>query len=95
MKKITFNDIEYFYESYNIYGDEYTLFYSVTDYKKTVYKKYLFFGEFIYKYKHKELFKVWIDIENPNYSKEYVKLQIEKQISIYNRQQEINNGIII
>lgn len=84
---------EYSCGDYGAFTGYETLFYC--GFNEVIERKYMFFGE-----KHivkvpKFAFKINYNIEDPKYSKEQIKEYIQKELIIFDRQTEINNGIII
>lgn len=70
-----------------------TLFYY--GFNEVIERKYMFFGEKQIVKVPKFVFKINYNIEDPKYSKEKIKEYIQKELTIFDRQTEINNGIII
>ena len=94
MKNIVVNGRKFQYE---VSTDQYcfttTRFYDGLE--TIVRKKYFFFGKLIGTIKPKLVFVVEANIEASCFSKEQVLKMIESKLKIYNRQIEINNGIIV
>ena len=101
MKKIIIKNVEFEYNieySSSEFGGTYkTTFYKGT--KTLTYKKYVFFGKQISIELPQEIFSVLFNIEDPKYSKEFVKKRVEYAFDgSYGkeaRMKEINEGNII
>ena len=91
MKKIIYQDQEFYYKIDDSVDWGWTNFYSV---KETETENYgLFFSKT--RQVPKFLFDVSIDIENPSYSKEEVRKKMDKAYKRYKRELEIERGEII
>ena len=100
MKNITIDGRTFQYEIKGYGCGEYgafigyeTLFYYGTT--KQYKKEYILFGKLKVIEKPKFAFKVDRNIENPDYSKEKVRDLIRKELTIFDRKVEIENGEII
>lgn len=90
-KPITIDGQEWEYENYwsRHYRVWLTDFYQGTETRK----KFYFFGKEISV--PRLIFRLHFNIENPNYSKDYIKKKIDEQLKFINRKKEIEKGEII
>jgi len=93
MKKLTYNDEDYFYEIDKDYSITYI--YSSKIYDIVYSRKYVIFGPKKEIKNYKLLYKLHIDIENPKYDKDFIKSQLFIAYKWINREKEIDNGEII
>lgn len=76
------------YGTYN-----YTVFYEGEETKTR--NKYGFFGPLIVYTEPKKVFEIGIDVTDPSYTKDDVRIRVLRQIELLNRQEEIDRGEII
>lgn len=97
MKKITIKGREFEYETFfdcSEYGDyEWTEFYDGLE--EITKKKYIFFGEKKTFFIPKFIFKVYMNIEDPSYTKTDIRKVLEKRVELLERSEEIKRGEII
>lgn len=99
MKKLVIQGQEFQYKVETDYGNydgsEYywTEFYQGTE--VVTRRKYFLFGAIIEKAIPKSVFRLNFDIEDPIYTKEYVREKIEEKMKILSRKIEIENGQIV
>ena len=101
-KKISILGLEYFYllcGDMNDYGDEWywTVFYNETKIRSR--KKYFLFGPIIEWEEPIELFRTEFDIEDSSYTKDELRVIMEKKVirflGLQNREEEIRKGDLI
>ncbi len=94
LKKLTYNGIDYLYETIDNDG------YSGTNIYETVPieywdRKYWFFGPMVLRKNYKFLFYLNFNVENSLLSKEYVQDKFNYALQIMERKRQIENGEII
>ncbi len=93
--KINGRTLEYevFYDV-SEYGETYeTAFYEGTKTERR--KKYLLFGPTIEKTVPNEIFKLYLNIEDPGYTKDDIRRKIERALELLERPSEIERGEIV
>ena len=94
MKKIKYLDLEFYYEivrkATEFTQSEYTNIYSTTEFEL---KRKYWIGPKIQKPKF--LFKVGINIEDPNYTRESARGHFTVSFRVYVRNEEIKRGYIV
>jgi hypothetical protein len=97
LKKIELNGFRMEYKIFGgvtEYGEHYiTEFYIGT--KTTIRRKYFLFGKKIEKVEPFKVFELYINIEDPMYTKKDIRARIEKKLELLGRQREIDNGEIV
>lgn len=97
MKSLSINENTFWYEievDSSEYGDYYTTnFYQGTETVKR--KKYILFGAEIVKTVPKLVFSLYMNIEDPSYTKSDIRALISREIELMNRVEEIERGEII
>ena len=97
LKKIELDGIQMEYRVFGgvtEYGEHYlTEFYIGS--KTTIRRKYCLFGKKIKKEVPFKVFKLYIDIEDPNYTKKDIRERIGRKLELLGRQREIENGEIV
>jgi hypothetical protein len=86
---------------------EYKVFGGVTEYgehhitqfyignKTTIRRKFFLFGKKIKKIEPYKVFELYINIEDPTYTKKDIRERIERKLELLGRQSEIENGEIV
>ncbi len=92
MKKLEYNGTTFYYEIFDFLDSAYTKFYDSPTMKR---KKFFIFGEEIEVRNNKSIFNLDFNIKNPNFSKEYVRDALKKELVVLNRKEEVENGEII
>lgn len=96
LKKITYDNVDYMYESVSELEDFNYGTYVYGSVPKIIYvRKYWLFGPLIQKEEYPYLFYFNIDIENEIYSKADVEKYFERELKKLNRKKEIENGNIL
>lgn len=97
MKSIEINNRKLFYEIYfkeAVYGfQKCTRFYEEMETIRR--RRFIFFGEWKTEVRPKILFRLPFDIETPFYTKKHIKNEIENQLALLSRRDEIKRGEII
>ena len=96
MKKISILGQKFEYKVFCT--DEFGAYYSTEFYQGTVertFRKYILFGEKITVFEPKLIFEVDLNIEDPGYTKVYMKSRLENKVGLLYRKQEIERGEII
>lgn len=97
LKKIELDGIQMEYQVFGgvtEYGEHYlTEFYIGS--KTSIRRKYCLFGEKIKKKVPFKVFELYIDIEDPNYTKKDIRERIGRKLELLGRQREIENGEIV
>lgn len=99
MKKITFKGINYLYQIKNIgvedgWYNTITVFYSFSPEIKTK-RKYIIFGEKVEYNYHKELFRIYLNIESPKFTKKQIKNILRPKLRSIKREKQIERGGIV
>ena len=98
MKKIAINGDDFEYKIFSD-CDEYNGPYCWTEFYQGVeiksYKKYLLLGPIVTEASPKFIFKVWMNIESPHYTKQAIRAILLTQVELLYRKQEIERGEII
>ena len=76
------------------YGEHYLTDFYIGN-KTTIRRKYGIFGKKIKKVKPCKIFRLYINIEDPNYTKKDIRERIERKLELLGRQSEIENGEIV
>jgi hypothetical protein len=97
LKKIELDGIQMEYRVFGgvtEYGEHYlTEFYIGS--KTSIRRKYCLFGKKIKKKVPFKVFELYIDIEDPNYTKKDIRERIGRKLELLGRQREIENGEIV
>lgn len=94
MKKIIIDGVEYMYDSWvDDFKDRYTDFYQ--GFEPHEFREFVFFGKKKTAMLPKKIFRLWMDIESPKFSKIEVLEAIRKKISLIDREAEIKRGEIV
>jgi hypothetical protein len=76
------------------YGETYeTIFYEGTEVKTR--KKFLLFGEKIEKLVPKEIFRLYLDIEDEGMTRSEARRKIERRLELLDRKEQIERGELI
>jgi hypothetical protein len=100
MKEITIKGRKYLYEinrhsgDYDTSGWQETIFYNATPITKTR-KKYWLWGPIVEYFEYNELFRLHIDIESPELTKNFVTKKVMEKIDLLGRKEEIARGDIL
>jgi hypothetical protein len=98
MKELEIHGRKYQYEIFSDCNEYYGMTYETVFYQGTEIvskRKYLLFGERITEEVPKFAFKVFFNIEDPSFTKSYVRANVERQAELFYRQEEIDRGEII
>jgi len=98
MKELEIHGRKYQYEIFSDCNEYDGLTYKTEFYQGTEIvsrRKYFLFGERITKEVPKFAFKVFFNIEDPSFTKSFVRAAVEKQAELLYRQEEIDRGEII
>jgi hypothetical protein len=98
MKELEIRGRKYQYEIFSDCNEYDGLTYETEFYQGTKIvskRKYLLFGKRIVKEIPKFAFKVFFNIEDPSFTKSFVRAAVEKQAELLYRQEEIDRGEII
>ena len=97
MKELVVNGETFQYEvEYDVseFGEStWTSFYQGTE--MVTRRKYLIFGSKITKEEPKHVFRIPYDIESPEHTKDFIRGEIEYQIKLWKRPEELSRGEII
>jgi lipopolysaccharide assembly outer membrane protein LptD (OstA) len=97
LKKIELDGIQMEYQvfvSVSEFGEHnITQFYIGT--KTTIKRKYCLFGKKIIKVEPFNVFTLYINIEDPNYTKKDIRELIERELALLGRKSEIERGEIV
>lgn len=98
MKKLLIKGKEFEYKVFSD-SDEYNGVYYWTEFyigtEEETYRKYILFGKKRTVLVPKLMFKVYFNIESPSYTREHVRGQLELQVNLLGRKEEIARGEII